>query len=69
MFEIIMLLAFLWAASSQLIPHDQAESKASLKKSGRAKRVKSLPLQQPSEKSGKKSIKAKNRSHNYAYAA
>jgi len=72
MFEIIMLFAFLYAATCQLFPEGQAPTRSSSNKSCRPGNAKSSSLQRLSQKqrgTPKKTVKAKCRNHNYAHAA
>jgi hypothetical protein len=69
MFEIIMLIAFLMAGSSQFLPGKQASDKMTVKKTGHVKTKRSEQLQQRTKRSQKKRGNAKRRNRNYAYAA
>ena len=69
MFEIIMLFAFLWAATSQLLPGKRVTTRVSCRKTGPDKKDRKRHLHAASQKTEKKPVKAKSRNHNYACAA
>ena len=72
MFEIIMLFAFLYAATCQLFPEEQAPTSSSSNKNCRPGKAKKSSLQRlPQKRRGaqKKPVKVKCRNHNYAHAA
>jgi len=73
MFEIIMLFAFLLAATSQLLPSKHASKHASnrltARKTGHGKKKQRDPLQQAAKRSEKNRGNAKRRNRDYAYAA
>jgi hypothetical protein len=69
MFEIIMLIAFLMAGTSQLLPDKQVGDKMTFKKTGHGKKNQPEQLQQRTKRSEKKRGKAKRRNRDYAYAA
>ncbi len=68
MFEIIMLFAFLWAATSQLLPRNHT---GNWLKGRKATHDKKNPhnLKRATKKSGEPRINAKSRNCNYAHAA
>ncbi len=67
MFEMIMLLAFLWAATSQLLPRKQANNRLEGKEPHDKKNQPSL--QRATKKSAEPRVKAKPRNGHYAHAA
>lgn len=72
MFEIIMLFAFMYAATCQLLPERPATTKSSSDKRSRPGKGKSYSLHLPTKKhrtTQKTSAKAKRRSHSYAHVA
>jgi len=72
MFEIIMLFAFLYAATCQLLPEKTVTTGAPLPKKSRPDRKEpssSRPLVQRHQSKRKSPAKEKSRSHSYAHAA
>jgi hypothetical protein len=69
MFEIIMLFAFLLAATSQLLPSKHASNRLTARKTGHGKKKQRDPLQQAAKRSEKNRGNAKRRNRDYAYAA
>jgi hypothetical protein len=69
MFEIILLFAFLLAATSQLLPSKQARNRLTARKKGRCKKKQRELLQPTAKRLEKKMANAKRRNHDYAYAA
>ncbi|GEM_PF-5734942 len=78
MFEIIMLFAFMYAATCQLFPEETATTRSSSKEKYQPREAKNrafnLPLQShlPSQNHGstqKKISKTRSRNHSYADAA
>jgi hypothetical protein len=69
MFEIIMLIAFLMAGTSQLLPDKQVRNNQTVRKTGHVKKKQSKQLQQETKRLQKKRGKAKRRDLDYAYAA
>ena len=69
MFEIIMLFAFLLAATSQLLPGKHASNRLTAKKTGHGKKDQNESVQKPAKRSGKSLLNAKRRNRNYAVAA
>jgi len=67
MFEIIMLLAFLWAATSQLLPRNHGGDWLKSRKATHGK--KQQTLQRSTKRSGEPRVNAKSRNCNYAHAA
>ncbi len=68
MFEIIMLLAFLWAATSQLLPRNHAGDWLKSRKTTHGKKNQQK-LQRSTKRSGEPRVNAKSRNCNYAHAA
>ena len=69
MFEIIMLFAFLLAATSQLLPSKPARNRLTARKKGRGKKKQRELLQQTAKRLEKNMGNAKRRNRDYAYAA
>jgi hypothetical protein len=69
MFEIIMLFAFLLAASSQLLPGKHASNKLTARKTDHSKKNQRGLLQKPAKRSEQNRGNAKRRDRDYAYAA
>ena len=69
MFEIIMLFAFLLAATSQLLPCKHAGNRLTTRKTDHGKKKQRELLQQSVKRSGKNPGNAKRRNRDYAYAA
>jgi hypothetical protein len=69
MFEVIMLLAFLWAATSQLLPRKPVTTRGSCKGKGRLEKTKKALISLQVKRSGKRPAKIKGRDHSYAHAA
>ena len=69
MFEIILLFAFLLAATSQLLPSKQTRNRLTARKKGRYKKKQRELLQPTAKRLEKKMANAKRRNHDYAYAA
>ncbi len=69
MFEIIMLFAFLLAATSQLLPGKHTSNRLAARKTDHGNKKQRELLQQPAKRSGINLGNAKRRNHNYAYAA
>lgn len=68
MFEIIMLLAFLWAATSQFLPREQTNNGLEGRKAAHGKKNQQN-LQRPAKRSGEPEVNLKSRNCNYAHAA
>ena len=69
MFEIIMLFAFLLAATSQLLPGKHATNSMTARKTDHGKKKQRELLQKAAKRSEKNRGKAKRRDRDYAYAA
>ena len=69
MFEIIMLFAFLLAATSQLIPRKHASNRVTARKTARGKKKQRELLQKPAKRSEQNRGNAKRRNRDYVYAA
>ena len=69
MFEIIMLFAFLLAATSQLIPRKHASNRVTVRKTGHGKKKRREPLHRSAKRSELNRGKAKRRKRDYAFAA
>ena len=69
MFEIIMLFAFLLAASSQLLPGKHASNRLTARKTDHGKKNQRELLQKPAKRSELNRGNAKRRDRDYAYAA
>jgi len=69
MFEIIMLFAFLLAATSQLLPRKHTSNRLAAGKTDQGKKKQREPLQQPAKRLEKNRGNAKRRDHDYVYAA
>ena len=69
MFEIIMLFAFLLAASSQLLPGKHASNGLTARKTDRSKKNQRGLLQKPAKRSEQNRGNAKRRNRDYVYAA
>jgi hypothetical protein len=69
MFEIIMLFAFILAATSQLLPGKHASNRLTARKTGHDKKKQREPLQQSAKRSEKNRGNAKRRNRDYADAA
>jgi hypothetical protein len=66
MFEIIMLFAFLYAATCQLFPERSAKARAPINKKSLPNRKKRILMHRSTKQH---SVKTKSRSHSYAHAA
>ena len=69
MFEIIMLFAFLLAATSQLFPRKHASNRLTVRKTGQDEKKRREPLHQSAKRSEQNRGNAKRRNRDYAYAA
>ena len=69
MFEIIMLFAFLLAATSQLLPGKHASSRLTARKTGQGKKKPRGLLQKAAKRSEQNRGNEKRRHRDYAYAA
>ena len=69
MFEIIMLFAFLLAATSQLLPDKHTSNSMTARKTDHGKKKQREILQLSAKRSGTNPGKAKRRNRDYAYAA
>ena len=69
MFEIIMLFAFLLAASSQLLPGKHASNGLTARKTDHSKKNQRGLLQKPAKRSEKNLENPKRRNRDYVYAA
>ena len=69
MFEIILLFAFLLAATSQLLPNKHAGNRLAAKQTEQDKKNQRGPSRQSAKKTGKNRGNAKSRNRDYAYAA
>ena len=69
MFEIIMLIAFLMAATSQLLPNHHASNRLAAKKTEQERKNRHVPSRQSAKKADKNRGNAKRRNRDYGYAA
>ena len=69
MFEIIMLFAFLLAATSQLLPRKHASNRLTARKKGHGKKKRLEPLYQSAKRSELNRGNAKRRNRDYVFAA
>jgi hypothetical protein len=72
MFEIIMLFAFLYAATCQMFPERPAPKRSPLSNKSLSSKKENGSLRKPTQKhraAQKLSVKSKSRNHNYAHAA
>jgi len=69
MFEIIMLFAFLLAATSQLLPRKHANNRVTTRKTDHSKKNQRGLLQKPAKRSEQNRGNAKRRNRDYVYAA
>ena len=68
MFEVIMLFAFLYAATCQFLPKRPATTRTPLHKNSRPHKERGRMLRMSAQKD-QTPVKVKSRSHNYAHAA
>ncbi|MDG5466709.1 hypothetical protein P9J64_00070 [Deltaproteobacteria bacterium IMCC39524] len=69
MFEIIMLFAFLLAATSQLFPRKHANNRVTARKTAQGKKKRREPLHRSAKRSELNRGNAKRRTRDYVFAA